>query len=143
MATDFDNDIIASKAWCMLFAIADWAKSKEKAVVSEKDGPSLINAAKETMRVLDELKKNTVLLDRWKEHEVSLETPSEPDQEVLDSYVAFCTAWKNANYGVLANFLPNFTKKVKEPWRERREKRMRGIRFRISKFHLFSDLRLR
>lgn len=113
MATDFDNDIIASKAWCMLFAIADWAKSKEKAVVSEKEGRSLINAAKETMRALDKLKKNTVLLDRWNEHEVSLENPSEPDQEVLDSYVAYCTAWKNANYGELADFLPNFTKKSK------------------------------
>lgn len=63
MATDFDNDLIASKAWCMLFAIADWAKSKEKVVVSEKDGPSLIDAAKETMQILDEVKKNTVLLD--------------------------------------------------------------------------------
>lgn len=46
MATDFDNDIIASKAWCMLFAIADWKKSKEKVATLGKDESSLIDAIK-------------------------------------------------------------------------------------------------
>lgn len=53
------------------------------------------------------------LLDKWEEHEVSLENPSKPDKEVLESYVAYCTAWKNGNFGKLADFLPNFTNKSK------------------------------
>lgn len=113
MATDFDNDIIASKAWCMLFAIADWKKSKEKGVSSEKDEPSLIDALRKAKSIHDETKKSMALLDRWEEHEVSLEDPSKPDREVFDSYVAYCTAWKNGNYGELADYLPNFTKKSK------------------------------
>ena len=113
MATDFDNDIIASKAWCILFAIADWKKSKEKAVVSEKDKPSLIDAIRELKVAQAELKKNTMKLDSWERHNVCLENPSEPDREVIDSYVAYCTAWKNGNYGRLADFLPNFTNKSK------------------------------
>ncbi len=113
MATDFDNDIIASKAWCMLFAIADWKKSKEKDVASEKDEPSLIDAIRRAKSMHNETKRNMALLDRWEEHEVSLENPSEPDREVLDSYAAYCTAWKNGNYGRLADFLPNFTNKSK------------------------------
>lgn len=113
MATDFDNDIIASKAWCMLFAIADWKKSKEKVATSEKDESSLIDAIRKAKSIHDETKKNMALLDKWEEHEVSLENPSKPDQEVLESYVAYCTAWKNENFGRLADFLPNFTNKSK------------------------------
>ena len=108
MATDFDNDIIASKAWCMLFAIADWKKSKEKVATSEKDESSLIDAIRKAKSIHDETRKNLALLDKWEKHEVSLENPSNPDQEVLESYVAYCTAWKNGNFGRLADFLPNF-----------------------------------
>lgn len=136
MATDFDNDIIASKAWCMLFAIADWKKSKEKGTSSEKDELSLIDSLRKVKSIHDETKKSMALLDRWEEHEVNLENPSKPDREVFDSYVAYCTAWKNGNYGKLADYLPNLTKKVREPWQERRGKRMRGIPFRISKLVL-------
>ena len=85
MATDFDNDIIASKAWCMLFAIADWKKSKEKVAVPEKDKPSFIDSVREFKASQAEVKKNRVLLDSWEEHNVSLENPSKPDREVLDS----------------------------------------------------------
>lgn len=113
MATDFDNDIIASKAWCMLFAITDWKKSKEKVAVPEKDKPSFIDSVREFKAIQAEVKKNRVLLDSWEEHNVSLEKPSKPDREVLDSYVAYCTAWKNGNYGRLADFLPNLTNKSK------------------------------
>lgn len=113
MATDFDNDIIASKAWCMLFAIADWKKSKEKVATSEKDESSLIDAIRKAKSIHDETKKNIALLDKWEKHEVSLENPSKPDQEVLESYVAYCTAWKNGNFGRIADFLPNNTNKSK------------------------------
>lgn len=113
MATDFDNDVISSKAWCMLFAIADWKKSQEEVANTEKEEPSLIDAIRKAKSIHDETKKNKVLLDRWEEHEVSLANPSKPDQEVIESYVAYCTAWKNGNYGRLADFLPNFTNKSK------------------------------
>ena len=65
MATDFDNDIIASKAWCMLFAIADWKKSKEKVATSEKDESSLIDAIRKAKSIHDETRKNLALLDKW------------------------------------------------------------------------------
>lgn len=28
MITDYDNDVAASKAWCMLFAVGDWVDSR-------------------------------------------------------------------------------------------------------------------
>lgn len=80
MATDFDNDIIASKAWCMLFAIADWKKSKEKVATSEKDESSLIDAIRKAKSIHDETRKNLALLDKWEKHEVGLENPSNPDR---------------------------------------------------------------
>ncbi len=64
MATDFDNDVISSKAWCMLFAIADWKKSQEEVANTEKEEPSLIDAIRKAKSIHDETKKNKVLLDR-------------------------------------------------------------------------------
>ncbi len=37
---NFDNDIVASKAWNRLFAVADWAASRQKQSVPPKPEPT-------------------------------------------------------------------------------------------------------
>lgn len=123
----------------MLFAIADWKKSKDKAVVSEKDKPSLIDEIGELKAAQADLKKNTMLLDNWEQHKVCLGNPSEPDREVIDSYVDYCTAWKNGNYGKLADYLPNFTNKSKGGMAE--EARETYAEHPISDFNIKSIVR--
>ena len=30
MVIDYDNDVVASKAWCMLFAVGDWVDTETR-----------------------------------------------------------------------------------------------------------------
>ena len=41
MVIDYDNDVVASKAWCMLFAVGDWvdAETRETLIYSRRNAP--------------------------------------------------------------------------------------------------------
>ena len=54
-------------------------------------------------------KENEFLLKQWQSHEGDLTNPNPPDSELIDSIKAYCTAWKDKNYGQLAEFFPNYT----------------------------------
>lgn len=109
MTTNFNNDIIASKAWCMLFAVADWAKSNEEKTNVAQDSFNFIGAIKQHRELAQKNRRTNELLDEWEQHEVDLDNPTEPDLEVFNSINGYCMAWKNKNYGQLADFLPNMT----------------------------------
>lgn len=110
MATNYDNEVIASKAWCMLFAIADWAKSSEGPRAENKT-VDLIEATSQYLEQKKRNKRDRESLNQWKAHEVDLNNPSQFDAAVINAIVDYCTAWKNRNYGRLSRFFPNFTNK--------------------------------
>lgn len=106
MATDFDNDVVASKAWCMLFAVCDWAKAKLKSRdVSEKpvDLKQAIADHAEIQKRNAEQKKR---LAEWRPHIVDLDNPSEGDVEIINDCEVFFSAWASKNYGKLGSFFP-------------------------------------
>ena len=39
MVTDYDNDVVASKAWCMLFAVGDWVDAEARKRETEDEDP--------------------------------------------------------------------------------------------------------
>lgn len=109
MATDFDNEVIASKAWCMLFAIGDWAEARKKSQ-DEPDAPMTLREALSEMAAIK--RKNAEeqeKLDRWHAHTVDLSNPEGPDLELVSSYIDFFDAWVSENYGKLGSFFPNHT----------------------------------
>lgn len=88
METNFNNVIIASKAWCMLFGICDWAASiidVKESNNSDKEAPSLI----ETFDELDQHNKKqdrfNEKIDAWKLHMVDIYNPSDADRAIIDS----------------------------------------------------------
>lgn len=108
MIVDYDNDVVASKAWCMLLAVGDWVDSiTREQEESEDNHQSLV----ETLVHLSEMHKrnaeNDMRLKAWKKHRVNLEHPASPDDEVLRSCNGFLEAWRAKNYGVLGSFFPN------------------------------------
>ena len=109
MATNYDNDVIASKAWCMLFAIADWAKSREQEPSPKTEVPDPLERSCKYKELNWKNKRNRRLLNQWKAHEVALSNPSSPDSEVIDAVMNYCDAWKAKNYGKLSDFFPNYT----------------------------------
>lgn len=92
MATNFDNDIIASKAWCMLFGIVDWAKAGDEESLSKESSPSFVEVMQLARRTYLQNKKNEHLIDQWQRHEVDLENPNLPDNEIINAIKGYCTA---------------------------------------------------
>lgn len=113
MITDYDNDVVASKAWCMLFGAGDWVDSKAKEQEKGEEEPrSLLQALKDHSEVQKHIAESNKRLEVWKEHPVELEHPVGPDEELVKSCVGFLEAWKEKNYGVLGSFFPNFTNRT-------------------------------
>lgn len=108
MITDYDNDVVASKAWCMLFAVGDWVDSVTR---EQKEDEGNRQSLVEMLRYLSEIQErnteNDIKLNAWKKHQVNLEHPISPDDEVRRSCNDFLEAWKAKNYGALGSFFPN------------------------------------
>lgn len=113
MIIDYDNDVVASKAWCMLFGVGDWADSKAKEHEKGEEEPqSLLQVLKDHSEVQKRIAESSKRLEVWKEHRVELEHPVGPDEEIVRSCVGFLEARKEKNYGVLGSFFPNITNRT-------------------------------
>ena len=108
MITDYDNDVVASKAWCMLFAVGDWVDSVTR---EQKEDEGNRQSLVEMLRYLSEIRErnaeNDIKLNAWKKHQVNLEHPISPGDEVLRSCNAFLEAWRAKNYGASGSFFPD------------------------------------
>lgn len=60
--THFDNPVVATKAWNMLFAVADWATATIKARAPQPEEPSL----SDTFEQLRRNKRIRDQLDSWR-----------------------------------------------------------------------------
>jgi hypothetical protein len=98
---DFDNIIVATKAWNMLFAVMDWATAKTKAEAPKPPDKNW----KEVINQIIENDKDKKLSDAWSPYVLR---KGEPSFEVDSAFVA-CTdyleAWKNKNYGKMSMYL--------------------------------------
>lgn len=96
--TNFDNAIVASKAWNRLFAVADWAASVENADV--ENPPEL------TWREIGEQIMATApakrALEEWRPSVLTPDDEPFATNPLCVRAVAFLDAWLRANYGGMA-----------------------------------------
>ncbi len=98
--TRFDNVVVATKAWNMLFALVDWAAATTKSHQPEEPEPTF----KELLQGMAENAKTRAQLDQWESSRLSA---GEADFETHEMYVLtaeFLTAWRERNFGTLARF---------------------------------------
>lgn len=98
---NFDNIIVATKAWNMLFAVMDWATAKTKAEAPKPPDKTW----KEPFSQIIENSKDKKLLDAWSPYVLR---KGEPGFEVDSAFVAcsdYLEAWKNNNYGKMSRYL--------------------------------------
>jgi hypothetical protein len=74
MLTNFNNPVVATKAWNRLFAVADWAHSREKQAIPPEPQPSF----GELIGQLADNRRAKEALDAWKAKTL---TPDDPDFE--------------------------------------------------------------
>lgn len=99
---NFDNVIVATKAWNMLFAIADWATATRKAAEPPEPAPSWGDT-------WSTLKRHAVYKKYEKEFVPSTATPTDPGfekNEVVLRAAEFLGAWQHGRWGLVAVFTP-------------------------------------
>ena len=98
--TRFDNIVVATKAWNMLFAVADWATATRKARQPETPKPTL----REVLRQIATNARTKKKLEGWKPSHVSVSDAQFDDHEIHALTVEFLTSWRERNFGALARF---------------------------------------
>ena len=98
--TRFDNVVVATKAWNMLFALVDWATATTKARQPEAPKPT-IRAAFQQMAATRRL---NAMMDDWNPCRLSISDAHFEDHEIYELTVEFLTNWRGRNFGSLARF---------------------------------------
>lgn len=95
---NYNNPIVALKAWNMLFAVVDWATATERARRPQEPEPSLGESLRRYRRIQEEKKQ----LEAWQSTRL---TPSDDDfqeHQIARLTGAFMKAWQTRNYGAMA-----------------------------------------
>ena len=98
--TRFDNVVVATKAWNMLFAVVDWAAATGKACQPEAPKPTL----RETFQQMGTTARMKKMLEAWKSSRLSDSDAGFEDHEIHSLTVEFLTSWRERNFGALARF---------------------------------------
>ena len=98
--TRFDNLIVATKAWNMLFAVVDWATASVKARQPKVRKPTF----RETLRQMGANARMKNMLEAWQPSRLSDSDAEFEDHEIYALTVEFLTSWRDRNFGELARF---------------------------------------
>ncbi|WP_430645421.1 hypothetical protein [Agromyces sp. GXS1127] len=104
MVTNYDNLIVASKAWNRLFAVVDWAASLEKREKPKKPEPTWPELI-EQWQDLDRQKKAN---EQWRPSSGVASSPEDySSHAVMVAASEFLELWRKSNWGHLAaRFMP-------------------------------------
>lgn len=98
---NYDNEVVATKAWNMLLAVADWARARAK-----EQQPSRVEPTwRELFAQLAENAKQQRANDAWKPQTL---VPSDPTFNAHPAYAAceeLLSYWTKRNYGKIATLL--------------------------------------
>ena len=98
---DYDNVVVATKAWNRLFAVADWARSLEKKNEPSRPEPSW-------REILHQIGRNEAAkkaLAEWRPKTLEADDPAFAAEEVCKRAQAYLHGWKAQNYGVMASLI--------------------------------------
>ena len=98
--TRFDNVVVATKAWNMLFSVVDWATATRKAQQPEAPKPTLRGVLGQ-MATTARMKRR---LEAWKPSRLLVSDDPFEDHEIHALTVEFLTGWRERNFGALVRF---------------------------------------
>jgi hypothetical protein len=104
---NYDNDIVASKAWNRLFAVADWATGRQRQAVPKEPKPTLRALARQ-IRQNEEDKR---ILAAWQPRTLARGDVGFLDEPMYAQCVEYMEAWKAGNFGSMAHHLSSLVTK--------------------------------
>lgn len=98
---NYDNVVVATKAWNRLFAVADWATSIEKKNIEPEREPTW----RDLFRQISKNQEAKKALDEWRPRALEADDPGFAGEEVCKRARTYLDAWKARNYGVMASLI--------------------------------------
>lgn len=95
MVMNFDNIIVATKAWNYLFAVADWARAEIKRRTPEPPTKTW----RETFTLIAENARDRAALEAFTPHALAKDDPGFEVNEVYLACSEFLKLWARKNYG--------------------------------------------
>jgi hypothetical protein len=95
---NFDNIIVATKAWNMLFAVMDWATAKTKAEAPKPPEKTW----RQLIKQIIENDKDKKLLDAWSSYVLRKGEAGFEEDPAFVACTDYLEAWKNKNYGKMS-----------------------------------------
>lgn len=99
---NYNNQVVASKAWNMLAAVADWATALGKSSVAEDPAPTL----RSTIRLLADHGKRTRYRDSFQPFTLTASDERFPDSTLTQAATRFLDAWVSGRWSEVSEFLP-------------------------------------
>jgi hypothetical protein len=109
--TNFDNDIVATKAWNRLFAVADWAKSAKKQAKPREPERSWGDLLKQVRQNATDRE----IVDAWKPSTLERGDEGFESDPVYTRATEYLIAWKTKNYGKMASVLASLVTRGDSP----------------------------
>jgi hypothetical protein len=100
MLTNYGNVIVATKAWNRLFAVADWARSRERAGVEPPPKPTWL----ETLKQIGDLAAARRAIDAFQPVTLSAGEPGFGDHPFVEKANRFLSVLAAGNYGAMVPF---------------------------------------
>lgn len=98
MVTRFDNAIVATKAWNMLFAVRDWATASKKASEPVAPDPTW----RDLMERIQKNARTKAALDAWQRSSYRVGATGFEELEIFGLTTEFLGAWSARNFGTMA-----------------------------------------
>lgn len=100
MLLNYDNEVVATKAWNMLFAVADWAESRERQVEPVESEPTL----RQLLRDCGEIQKGKTKLETWEPYEYEPALSADDPSEVALNCADFLEKWKKGQWALVGAY---------------------------------------
>ena len=104
---DFDNDVVATKAWNYFFAVLDWAADKKKQTEPETTPPT----ARQLFTTLADTGQQKRALADFSPRTLTPESASWSSDALVLAVTQFLENWQGRNYGRLAESLQAASRK--------------------------------
>jgi hypothetical protein len=98
---NYNNVTVATKAWNRLFAVADWATSRERQAIVSPPQPTL----RETVATLSKNEAARRALEAWSARIVTSGDAAFEHDEVHAVTASYLHAWQETNFGAMADYL--------------------------------------
>lgn len=107
---NFDNEVVATKAWNLLLGFMDWATAKMKAEKPKEPQMTL----RQSMQRLSRTRKSISLSQQFKPYTITAREEGFKSDPVVELAVSYYEAWQSKNYGKMSNLLAAMNKSGRE-----------------------------